>query len=296
MKGFFRILWRALPYALLAAVLVAVVCYPRARAAEGETARILRVWNVDTFEGGKGSRTAFLKRAAALAEREREGVRYLVTSVTKEGALDALSRGEFPDVLSFGTGLPAFAEECLPLGVRFAGDDRALPWCRGQYYLFSLTDDFEEAGRVAVSVGGENLPSVAAYFAGVTGEEVASLSAYVEFLGGEYRYLLGTQRDKCRFAARGATVYEKPLGGYCDIYQYAAALSRENYDDARFFIETLRSEAVQCQLSDIGMLPAAGAEGYTLGAFADEETVSALLSAVRAGEPRKNIENFLKTV
>ena len=201
-----------------------------------------------------------------------------------------------PDVLSYGGGLSAFEPHCLPLGERFAGEDRALPWCRGEYYLFSLTDDFESAGDVAISVGGSNLACAAAYFAGVSGSETESLSAYVDFLGGKYRYLLGTQRDKCRFASRGAAVYAKPLTEFCDLYQYVSVLSEEAYDDALFFVNTLRSEAVQCQLGDIGMLPAAGAAGYTTGAFMTAETSAAFAQAVRAGEPRKNIENFLKTV
>ena len=232
MKGILRGICRAVPFLLLAAVVLAVSLFPRQSAAEGESVRIVRVWNVDTFEGGKGSRTAFLKRAAELAERGRTGVRYLVTSVTAEGALDALGRGELPDVLSYGGGLSAFEPHCLPLGERFAGESRALPWCRGEYYLFSLTDDFESAGEVAISVGGSNLACSAAYFAGVSGSETESLSAYVDFLGGKYRYLLGTQRDKCRFASRGAAVYAKPLTEFCDLYQYVSVLSEEAYDRA----------------------------------------------------------------
>ena len=46
----------------------------------------------------------------------------------------------------------------------------------------------------------------------------------------------------------------------------------------------------------LGCLPAAGAAGYTTGAFMTAETSAAFAQAVRAGEPRKNIENFLKTV
>ena len=94
MKGILRGICRAVPFLLLAAVVLAVSLFPRQSAAEGESVRIVRVWNVDTFEGGKGSRTAFLKRAAELAERGRTGVRYLVTSVTAEGALDALGFGK----------------------------------------------------------------------------------------------------------------------------------------------------------------------------------------------------------
>ena len=60
MKGILRGICRAVPFLLLAAVVLAVALFPRQSAAEGESVRIVRVWNVDTFEGGKGSRTAFL--------------------------------------------------------------------------------------------------------------------------------------------------------------------------------------------------------------------------------------------
>ena len=59
----------------------------------------MRIWNVDTFEGGKGSRTAFLRRAAALAEQKQHGVLYNVTSYTEEGVREAFARGETPDIL-----------------------------------------------------------------------------------------------------------------------------------------------------------------------------------------------------
>ena len=296
MKRVFRFAWRALPFFVLAAVLLAVFLLPRGGQVRGEEVRIVRVWNVDTFEGGKGSRTSFLKRAALLAERGREGVRYLVTSVTQEGALAALAEGEMPDVLSFGGGLSAFGAYALPLGESFADGDRALPWCRGKYFLFSLTDDFSASGDTAISVGGSNLSVAAAYFSEIRGTETQSLTAYVDFLGGKFRYLLGTQRDRCRFASRGAAVYEKELPAYCDLYQYAAVLSEQSYDDALFFIDILRSETVQSMLSDIGMFPVAGAEGYTMEAFADEEHISAFVQALRMGESVKFLRNFLKTV
>ena len=94
------------------------------------------------FEGGKGSRTAFLKSVA----RELKGeAYYLVTSYTLEGALSAFAEGDAPDVLSFGVGLSEFAERLLPLPYSFAGGELggktlAYPWCMGGYYLFSLTD------------------------------------------------------------------------------------------------------------------------------------------------------------
>ncbi len=68
---------------------------------------------------------------------------------------------------------------------------------------------------------------VAAALNNLSGEEIDSLSAYVAFLNGKYRYLLGTQRDRCRFVSRGVEVYEKPLNEFCDLYQYVSVLSAE---------------------------------------------------------------------
>ena len=227
MRKFGRVLWRALPFALLLFALGVVLL--SAEEAEGETRTVVRVWNVDTFEGGKGSRTAFLRSVAR--ELQGDGAYYLVTSYTVDGALAALAEGDAPDVLSFGVGLSEFAERLLPLSYSFAGGELggktlAYPWCMGGYYLFSLTD-FEGEGRTAVSVGGENLSCVAARLEGIEGEEAESVAAYTGFLSRKYRYLLGTQRDVCRFQARGVTVQARPLTKYCDLFQYIGILSSE---------------------------------------------------------------------
>ena len=129
-------LWRGLPFLLLLAAAVIVFVPQKSEKAEART--VVRVWNIDTFEGGKGSRTAFLKSVA----RELKGeVYYLVTSYTPEGALSAFAEGEAPDILSFGVGLSEFAERLLPLKREFAGGELggktlAYPWCMGGYYLF----------------------------------------------------------------------------------------------------------------------------------------------------------------
>ena len=247
-------LWRGLPFLLLLAAAVIVFVPQKSEKAEART--VVRVWNIDTFEGGKGSRTAFLKSVA----RELQGeAYYLVTSYTLEGALSAFAEGDAPDILSFGVGLSAFAERLLPLKREFAGGELggktlAYPWCMGGYYLFSLTD-FEGDGRTALSVGGENLPAVAARLEGISGEETESVAAYTGFLSGKYRYLLGTQRDVCRFQARGVIVQARPLTKYCDLYQYIGILSSEKREASLAFVEALLSPEVQGRLSQIGMFP-----------------------------------------
>ena len=292
MGKFGRILWRGLPFLLLLAAAVIVFVPQKSKEAEART--VVRVWNIDTFEGGKGSRTAFLKSVA----RELQGeAYYLVTSYTLEGALSAFAEGEAPDVLSFGVGLSEFAERLLPLPYSFAGGELggktlAYPWCMGGYYLFSLTD-FEGEGRTALSVGGENLPAVAARLEGITGEETESVAAYTGFLSGKYRYLLGTQRDVCRFQARGVSVQARPLTKYCDLYQYIGILSSEKRDGSLAFVEALLSPEVQGRLSQIGMFPLENNAERTVSVFLSSEALGRLAAAAREGDVP---EKYLKSI
>ena len=292
MGKFGRILWRGLPFLLLLAAAVIVFVPQKSKEAEART--VVRVWNIDTFEGGKGSRTAFLKSVA----RELQGeAYYLVTSYTLEGALSAFAEGEAPDVLSFGVGLSEFAERLLPLPYSFAGGELggktlAYPWCMGGYYLFSLTD-FEGDGRTALSVGGENLPAVAARLEGITGEEAESVAAYTGFLSGKYRYLLGTQRDVCRFQARGVSVQARPLTKYCDLYQYIGILSSEKRDASLAFVEALLSPEVQGRLSQIGMFPLENNAERTVSVFLSSEALGRLAAAAREGDVP---EKYLKSI
>ena len=290
-------LLRALPFVLLSAAFVTVALYPRGtQSPDADAARVVRIWNIDTFEGGKGSRTAFLKRTASVAEARNGDVLYLISSQTREGAQRALSQGDVPDILSFGPGFSAAAPYCLPLGSAFAGERRAVPWCRGQYVLFSLSENFTQPGPTALSVGGDNLTCAAAALAGVDGTEIQSMTAYLGFLDGTYRYLLGTQRDICRFAARGVSVYTRELPVFRDLYQYVAVLSEHAYDDCMVFLNALLSEEVQRSLDAIGMQPVAGASGYTVGAFADGSQLQAVREAAHGENAGKNIVKFLKTV
>lgn len=304
LKVLYKKLKTSLPFALIIVVLLTLILYPNKKTdSQGEEIKkVVRVWNVDTFEGGKGSRTNFLKRAAAKVEKENSELYYLISSYTVEGVSRAFREGQRPDVLSFGIGVSEYLESALPLPYSFAGGEAegscyAYPWCRGEYYLFSLTDDFEEDGETAISAGGENLVEVAAALNYLTGERIDSLSAYVAFLNGQFRYLLGTQRDKCRFASRGIEVYEKRLDEFCDLYQYISILSAEKHEECLLFVETLLSDEVQGELDGIGMLSVNSGETVrTVSAFSDEESLKSIRIAAGGAEPLKNLDKFLKNI
>lgn len=302
-----RTLWRAVPFFLIAAVFFSLFFYPEHTESEATEKRVVRIWNVDTFAGGKGSRTSYLKKVARKAETSSDGVYYLVSSVTPEGAKAAFAEGDFPDLLSFGVGLSDFAELSLPLSVSFAGGNTesgclAYPWCRGGYALFSLTENFSETGTTAVSVGGSNLSEVAAALAGIEGEETEALAAYTGFLNGKFRYLLGTQRDLCRFSARNVAVYYRPLPEFCDLYQYISVLSAEKRSDCDLFVRTLLSEEAQSTLSEIGMFPIGSTDGFlgetpkkTLSVFSSDQSLALLKEAARRKDI-KSLENYLKNI
>ena len=303
LKKCLNILKNALPFVLCVAIILCATLIPRGKEVQADTPkRVITVWNVDTFEGGKGSRTSFLKKIARRTEKKRGGVYYLISSYTKEGAEAALSQGVTPDILSFGVGLSDFAEKSLPIPLSFAGGETdggclAYPWCRGKYYLFSLTDNFEEAGETAIGCGGSNLSVVSAAFEGIQGTEMEALAAYTGFLGEKYRYLLGTQRDECRFLSRGVQVYKRELSEYCDLYQYFSVLSSELRDDCFALLDELLSQEAQEELSEIGMYPLSGDEAKrTVSAFSSADALQILHDRATHGDEIKNLDNFLKSI
>ncbi len=287
---------------LSVAVLIGVALYPREAVAEVQK-RVVRIWNIDTFEGGKGSRTAFLKNVARQVSKRDQNVYYLITSMTCEGAEEAFGSGQTPDIVSYGVGFDLAPEYALPLPYEFAGGRTdagclAVPWCRGEYALYSLSEDFSAAGSTVISCGGSNLPQVSAALAEIEGEEMDSLTAYVGFLNGDFRYLLGTQRDACRFESRGAQVYKKDLPAYCDLYQYISVLSSEKRTDCFAFLETLLSAEIQGTLHQIGMYSVGELDRAerTVSAFSSRSALDELKELARRKEDKENILKFLQNV
>jgi hypothetical protein len=307
---------------LLASVIVLVgifYAFPALSKKNDQTAThrvAIRVWNVDTFEGGKGSRTVFLKAVANEYAKQNVGQYVLVSSYTKEGAKQAMDGGDFPDILSFGVGFCPPIERCLKLaapnfgGGAVGGDTLAYPWCRGGYALFTKNGDFSSvtAQNTVLSQGGENLIAVAAASLGIEKAQSApSTTAYVQFLNGKYEYLLGTQRDANRFLTRGVDVQCRPLEDFCDLYQYVCVLSNENEQASKGFLSLLFSKKTQTKLFEIGMISLdytqqfeTGAlndmqkvqANYTLGAFLDDNALARIKDL--AQENPEQIKNFLK--
>ncbi|MBR4762278.1 MAG: hypothetical protein IK086_06545 [Clostridia bacterium] len=265
---------------------------------------IIKLWHIDTFEGGVGSRKQFLLSVAAAYEKAHKGTLIMVVSHTADSAKTAMEEGVFPDMISYGAGvtLPELSE--LPAASSFGGGrvgekTYAAPWCRGGYVLIENPAYKESKKRkdpeAVFSVGRFNDSLTAGALCGKVFNgiaEKAPLAAYVEFVSGRCRFLFGTQRDIHRLKGRGmdhaATVIEE----YNDLYQYISVCAKENkLAAARGFAEFLLSEKVQKKLSDIGMfscfydveydditlkaLQNAKFE-YTVSAFSSEEFIESL--------------------
>lgn len=263
---------------------------------------ILRLWHIDSFEGGKGSRASFLRNVASEYSEER-GVFILITVHSSESAATALAEGDAPDLLSFGTDCPFVADFAVPLEgynfpyARAGGDTLAYPWCRGAYFLFTLADSFDGVTEknTVLSTNGKNASPVAAALSGMpSGEYVQEepLQAYTDFISGKYAYLIGTQRDYWRLTARELSFEAELLGEFSDLWQYMCICTqqKERYIQCRDFMDYLLSEEVQVRLSQIGMLSAKYAvyDGGILSQ-ADKTMPSASVSAFLSERAREEL-------
>lgn len=232
---------------------------------------VLTVWNIDTFEGGKGSRTAFLSSAG---KGFGKGVIVLVRSQTLFGAKESLADGDIPDMISFGGGCEFLAGLCVPLtkkekayGGSVGKTTLAAPWCAGGYFLFTKSGDNRLIDKVIVSSGEHNFPLAAKCLSGVKGnaELVRSEDGCGAFLAaGENAALIGTQRDVIRLERKGVAFTAKPLGIYSDLFQYLA-ICTENEERFRLcedFLLYVLTEKVQSGISSIGMFPVTGENPY----------------------------------
>ena len=224
---------------------------------------VLTLWQVDTFEGGIGSRTDFLNEASV--DFSDGSTLILVKSHTVESVKNALQKGEIPDMISYGVGVDSVVPllKSLPkidfLGGENGGKIYAYPWCVGGYYLITKTENNQLIDRLFVSQGAFNLVYGAILESDVEAKEMICakpLNAYTSFLSGKKEdALVGTQRDIWRLDRRGAEYFAKPIHGFSDIVQYASVLTgdRVRYDESVRFLKYLTSQKIQQKLEKIGM-------------------------------------------
>ena len=178
-----------------------------------EEKAFLTVWQIDSFEGGKGSRADYLQNIGNALGKE-ENCYINVISVSSEAARLNLANGNVPDMISYGAGIHGIESYVID----------HIVWCQGCYCLLTLdsNSDFTDINseNTVVNKGKDNYTEVVALFEGLQGAKSESpTSAYVKLINGEYKYLLGTQRDIFRLKTRNVTFSVKPVTVFNDLYQ-----------------------------------------------------------------------------
>ena len=225
---------------------------------------IITLWQIDSFEGGVGSRKQFLLKIARDFEKQHSGVLVMVKNYTKDGAEENFNNGIFPDMVSFGNGVCVAGMSELNVknsasGGVIGGKTYATAWCRGGYVLIENKEEVKNVNeKMVVSQGEYTQPLLAVGFEKLEINDYEILKpfdAYVKFVSGKVKYLLGTQRDVNRLITRGMQVEIKPLNNYNDLYQYVCITSKDSLKAyyAQEFINFLILEKSQKQLDKIGM-------------------------------------------
>lgn len=274
-----------------------------------QEAVFLELWNVDTFEGGRASRAAFLERQAIAFEAVHNNIFIVVYNLTPEQAQIQMENNILPDFVSFGTGLgELFSPFAEPLDTHFkireewvaAGENRAVAWCTGGYVLCSQEVDLTEQETLLqeditanwLGFGGEfNAPLSALAAQAQTGSsnpdalfaesllpDYSQYNAYEDFLSGEFEVLLGSQRDFYRLQNRvelgsldGCNF--RFLSGYTDLVQWLSVTTTDSDKQgiAEQFMEYVLTDKRQKKLADLGMFSVLNLSIYSDSEYAKFE-------------------------
>ncbi len=239
-KTVIRVLMIITIVALVIAVpIMAAVRKKSASADSGGNVVSISVWQIDGFEGGKGSRATYLQNTAKKCF-DGEKTYVTVTALSADAARENLKNGIIPDMISYSAGF--YGIENLINKTDFTYKI----WARGAYCFLSLTenDDFSAVSsqNTVVNLGKDNLADVAAMLSGVGGAHKENpTNAYLQLIGGKYKYLLGTQRDVFRLITRGVSFSLKPVEEFNDLYQNISILTAngEKYGKCKRFVDYL---------------------------------------------------------
>lgn len=119
---------------------------------------ILELWNIDSFEGGTGSKKSFLTARSVDFESTHKGLYVMVKNMTEAECLLALEDGQRPTMFSFGVGVGSelikYLSELVDVDTNLVKNEflsagksngnYAVAWCRGTYSLITTPNIAEE--------------------------------------------------------------------------------------------------------------------------------------------------------
>lgn len=220
---------------------------------------VLELWNVESFEGGSGSRSSWLTSVASKFEQQNKGLFVHVTNLTVEQMQQKLADGQSYDLISFSRGVGCLLTDLAELNTSVGdllpnmvvagqqgGKQYAIPYYAGAYCLFARSNQLEQdkllenvlTATYLRKVGKNqivlqpllcgftpyNSPLSALAMSGAKGsanvKQNTQYSAYELFLGNKTAVtLLGTQRDIYRLSKRVEMDKIEPLS-FCALGGY----------------------------------------------------------------------------
>ncbi len=265
--------------------------------------QVIKLWQIDSFEGGKGSRAEYLKNRFDDCFGD-SGVYLSLSVISADAARENISLGNLPDLISYGAGFYGI-EDLIN-----RRDFSYKTWCNGSYCLLCIDDnaDFDDvtAQNTIINAGKDNLVCVTSTLLGINGATTEQpTTAYLKLLNGKYKYLLGTQRDVFRLKTREVEFKVKKVECFNDLYQNISILTKdsERYENCKKFIESLRggksgieklglydgSENYSDQLNEL----CGENYNYTLKHPCGIAYINELTEAAKSGDANK-IKNLLK--
>lgn len=296
---------RAILLAIMAIILIAAPILALSASVQGDEDDemcVISLWQIDSFEGGRGSRAQYLQNMADKCFEDTK-VYVTVTSLSAQAARANMQAGIVPDIISYGAGF--YGIENLVN----AADFTYKCWCRGAYVLLSLdaNTNFDDVGanNTIVNAGKDNMTAACALFEGLAQADVRPpTSAYVSLLAGDYKYLLGTQRDIYRLETRGVTYAAKVITSFNDLYQNISVLCEgEKYYYSCEFVDYLTESC--SNVAELGLVSDKTAHTgvmaevqnatfeCTLNGFIGNDYYNLLQAAVEKGDI-KSLKNLLK--
>ncbi len=191
----------------------------------------LELWHVDCFEGGTGSRKAYLEKickkfCAELNSREKTRVTVSVRQLTPLALDELFKKGVYPNILSYGAGVQIPYDRLVQLdfisgnvGV-YNGEAYAAVWAQGGYALIKRAECEKIEGVIICEQ--ERTNALLSYELSIDEKfknviRLPSKEGVYEFYRKKNYALIGTQRDLYRLENKLDYVAE-PLEGYNDLY------------------------------------------------------------------------------
>lgn len=249
---------------------------------------VVNFWQIDSFEGGTGSRANFLKEITKKFEKQNNGVFVNIESITAEKAEKLIKSGQKkPDIISYGSGVEIDENLLAELNLINIPDavknikSKAVPWCIGAYFMLGDSDknkwgndgflkQTKKGNSPVFSVG---IPERKGHSA-IDAISMGTVGEYGAFYGNStevfeaYNYsrkvnrMIGTQRDLYRLqslekrdlAREGDVTFLE----YTDLYQYVSIFkTTESKKMATLnkYVDFILEISQQDKIGEIGMFP-----------------------------------------